>query len=250
MNCKSCDQKIKSSDGFCSSCGSRIMNKRLTIGGIKEELVESFFDWDNVFMKTFLHLFTQPKAVLDAYISGARKKYFKPFSFLIGYASLALFFFKFFPMPNPIKINISDDGGGKIAALNFLNNLDAQFYEYYNFYIILSIPIIALFAYLTFKKLGNNYAEHLVFQSYIQSLIGYVSLLLQLIFLHLLELNSNIYSLISFLFIVVYWNYVFIKYYDISLKKALWANLKFIGIIIITALVSLLLVLLIIIIFA
>ncbi len=95
MNCKTCNNPYENTAHYCSNCGAKIVDDRLSLKGTWEEFVGPFFSWDNNFWRTFFGLFKNPKDVLEAYISGARKKYFQPFSYIILYATIAVFFYKF-----------------------------------------------------------------------------------------------------------------------------------------------------------
>ncbi|NJM79441.1 MAG: DUF3667 domain-containing protein [Flavobacterium sp.] len=73
---------LSSNSNFCSNCGSKIVDDRLSLKGTWEEFIGPFFSWDNNFWRTFFDLFSKPKDVLEAYISGARKNIFNPFRIL------------------------------------------------------------------------------------------------------------------------------------------------------------------------
>lgn len=235
MNCKSCNNNLKTNDKYCSNCGGKVIHKRLSIKGTWSEFIAPFFSWDTHFFKTFIHLFTKPREVLNAYISGARKKYFKPFPFLIAYATIALFFYKFFPLSVQssfqkgfeLSANSKDNPSEILSKFDFLNNSTTILYDYYNFYIIATIPLFAYTSYLALKKYQNNFAEHLVFQSYLQSMVGYFTIFLQLILIHFLGINHNLYTFLLFSFSVLYGNYLFITNYNLNFKSALIINLKF-----------------------
>ncbi len=238
MKCKSCNNSIKNTDKFCSHCGSLIVNEKLSLKGTWYEFIGPFFNWDNNFWKTFKHLFSNPKRVLNAYISGARKKYFKPFPFLIVYATLALFFNKFFPESdfddsakafNDGYQSASDKINENIQRTQFFNDVDELIYNYFNIFIILFIPIFGYISFLVFRKRGNNFAEHLVFQSYILSILGYLSIIIQLILLNLLNINYSVYELCYYIIIIIYSNYVFTRLYNLNFKSILVSNLKFWG---------------------
>lgn len=233
MNCKSCSSEIKENNRFCSNCGSKIVNDRLSLKGTWEEFVGPFFSWDNNFWRTFFDLFTNPKDVLEAYISGARKKYFQPFSFIILYATIAVFFYKFFPLEI-----IMDYSKGFTDGLNTSNpsaklpkfdmkNYMESIMSYYNFFVLLLIPVYALISYIVFNKRGHNFFEHLVFNSYLQSNLGFISLVLQVILVNFLGISFSIYSLLlSFLFIL-FTLYAFKKLYHQNFKQSIFSIIKF-----------------------
>lgn len=233
MNCKSCGTILRSTDKFCPSCGAKIVDDRLSMKGTWEEFVGPFFSWDNNYWRTFFGLFKNPKDVLEAYISGARKKYFQPFSYLILYATIAVLFFKVFPY-DITEISKSFNEGYQSVSNNttpekmpfdlkaFYDNM----FNYYNFYIILTIPFYSLLTYITFIKKGNNFAEHLVFNSYLQANIGYFSMFLQLLLLNIFHFPT-VMTYIQLIFSIVYSIYVYKKLYSLNFKQTAVATLVF-----------------------
>ena len=234
MNCKSCSSEIKENNRFCSNCGSKIVHDRLSLKGTWEEFVGPFFSWDNNFWRTFFDLFTNPKDVLEAYISGARKKYFQPFSFIILYATIAVFFYKFFPLEI-----IMDYSKGFTDGLNTSNpsaklpkfdmkNYMESIMSYYNFFVLLLIPVYALTSLIIYNKRGHNFFEHLVFNSYIQTNLGFISLVMQVILVNVLGMNFGVYSIL-FLFIFIFFTiYIFKKLYNQNLKQSISSGIKYI----------------------
>lgn len=242
MNCKSCDKLLKSTDKFCSNCGAKIVDNRLSMKGTLEEFVVPFFNWDNNFWRTFFGLFKNPKDVLEAYISGARKKYFQPFSYLILYATIAVIFYKIFPInveelaiefSNSLNNNKELPENAPFDPKDFTHRYYEIIYNYVNFIIILSIPFYSFITYLTFyrreKANRHNFSEHLVFNSYIQTNNGYVTILFQFIFLWLLN-SPNLMSFFQLLFSISFSTYAFKKLYNLDFKDTLIAFLKFWGI--------------------
>ena len=89
------------------------------------------------------------------------------------------------------------------------------------------IPIISFITYLTFYKHKNNFPEHLVFNSYIQTNLGFISLILQVLFFNIIGLNF-VYFYVGYLILsVIFSTYAFKKLYVLSTKQALISVLKF-----------------------
>lgn len=235
-HCKSCNVLIAPSDLYCHQCGGKVVDGPLSLKGTWGEFIEPFFSWDNNYWKTTLHLLTKPEKVLRAYISGARKKYFKPFPYLIVLATITVFFYKFFDFSEIDNFTAGFTSGLKgypsaeklpEEELESLKNVRNRILNNYNFFVILGAPIAALSTFLTFFKKGNNYFEHLVFQAYIQSIVGYSSLLLQAIIIFALGLQGDYYMLSYLLFSTLYYNYAFHRLYNHSIKQTLLAFLRF-----------------------
>lgn len=234
MNCKSCGYKLKESDKFCSNCGAKIVDGRLSIKGTWNEFIGPFFNWENNFWRTFFGLFKNPKDVLEAYISGGRKKYFQPFAYLILYTTIAIIFYKMFPPEIPDSFYDSFAQGNKISANGINLSLDMRnfletMYNYYNFFMLTMLPFYALITFLIFFKRGHNFSEHLVFSTYIQANLGYISLPFQLILCNLLGLNYIHYTYWIMLFFFIYNMYIFKQLYSLNIKQTAIASLKYLG---------------------
>lgn len=234
MKCKTCDFQLDNNSKYCSNCGSKIVDERLSWKGTWEEFIGPFFNWENNFWRTFFGLFKNPKDVLEAYITGARKKYFQPFSYIILYATIAVFFYKFFPLEVIMDYSEGfskglDSSNPSIKASKFDMKVYMQsLMSYYNFFVLLLIPLYALTSYIIFNKRGHNFFEHLVFNSYIQTNLGFISLVMQVILVNVLGMNFGIYSIL-FLFIFLFFTiYIFKKLYNQNLKQSISSGIKYI----------------------
>lgn len=233
MNCKTCNNPYENTAQYCSNCGAKIVDDRLSLKGTWEEFVGPFFSWDNNFWRTFIGLFTNPKDVLEAYISGARKKYFQPFSYIILYATIAVFFYKFFPLD--IIFDYSEGFTKGYNSTNSSSNvpkIDMKGYmetlmSYYNFFVLLLIPIYALTSYIIFNKKGHNFFEHLVFNSYLQSNLGFISLILQVFLVNMLGMSFGTYSILFLLLFILFTLYAFKKLYEQNIKQSLISGVKY-----------------------
>lgn len=235
MNCKTCDYSIDPNARYCPNCGAKIVDERLSLKGTWEEFIGPFFSWDNNFWRTFFGMFKNPKDVLEAYISGARKKYFHPFSYIILYATVAVFFYKFFPMESIMEYSegISDgvanssSNGAKAPKIDMKPFMEGML-NYYNFFVLLLMPIYALTSYIVYRKRGHNFFEHLVFNSYIQTNLGFISLVLQLILVSMLGMTFQGYASLFMIVFVIYTLYILKKLYNQNLKQTIFSGIKYI----------------------
>ena len=229
MNCKSCHSEINENNRFCSACGSKIVHDRISLKGTWEEFIGPFFSWDNNFWRTFLGLFTNPKDVLEAYISGARKKYFNPFSYVILFGTIAVLFYKLFPMGDieSLTKSFSPENNGQSTNPIDMKSFFEGMMNYYNFVFILMIPFIAVTTYFTFYKQKNNFPEHLVFNAYLQTNLGYISIFLQLLFLNIIGLSFTYYYFTYIVIAIIFSVYAFKKLYLLNNKQVLISIIKF-----------------------
>ncbi|WP_338378395.1 DUF3667 domain-containing protein [uncultured Flavobacterium sp.] len=233
MNCKSCSSEINENTRYCSNCGSKIVHDRLSLKGTWEEFIGPFFSWDNNFWRTFIGLFKNPKDVLEAYISGARKKYFNPFSYLILFATIAVLFYKFFPMGEIEQFSNgfnngynSPDSSVNAPKLDMKPFMESMM-NYYNFVFILIIPFMAITTYFTFYKQKNNFPEHLVFNAYLHTNLGFFALFLQLLFLNIMGISFGIYYLTYTILAIIFSVNAFSKLYKLNTKQIIISIIKF-----------------------
>jgi hypothetical protein len=138
--------------------------KRITVRNVFDNFLESFsLERGGIF--TVKSLFTHPgKTVID-YLGANRYHYTPPFRILIVSTAVVLYL---------ISISQSSEGFEKGFQDSFSaeNNKDVTesimntVQNFFNLLIWSLIPFMALFSYLLNRKLGFNYAEHLVFQTY------------------------------------------------------------------------------------
>ena len=97
MNCKNCHTKLPLDSDFCNSCGGKVIRNRLTFRNLFEHISETFFNYDNKLLRTFIDLFKKPELVIDGYIEGVRKRYVNPISFFgisLTLSGLSIFIIK------------------------------------------------------------------------------------------------------------------------------------------------------------
>lgn len=223
MNCKSCEATLPEDSNYCPTCSAKVVQNRLSLKGTWTEFIGPFFNWDNFFWLTFKDLFVRPEQVLRAYVMGARRKYFQPFSYMIIYGTFTVLFFKIFPLDYE-EINAKPSESEAFDPAKFSEIYTAN----YNLFLLLTIPIFAWMGWLIFRKFKDNFAEHLVYNAYIQAQVGYLALGTQLILFNLLKLDSGLFFTISTILSFVYGAYVFARLYRLSFGKIFLSTLFFI----------------------
>ncbi|MDU8885997.1 DUF3667 domain-containing protein [Yeosuana sp. MJ-SS3] len=168
MHCKNCFTDLKENYDFCYNCGAKVIRNRLTFKIFFEHISETFFNYDNKLLRTFIELFTKPEDVIGSYINGVRKKYVNPISYFALALSISgiylLIINKFFPETLDFSIfNFPGQEELQKRNVSFVQ-------EYYSIVMMFYVPIYALMALLTFIGLKKfNYTELLVIFLYIQA---------------------------------------------------------------------------------
>lgn len=199
MECKNCENSLRSDFSFCPTCGAKVIRHRLTIKNIWQDLSFQFFNWDNTFFKTFKHLFTKPEGVIGGFISGTRKKYMNPISYFtiaITLTSILVFFMKK-AFPEGFDFDIMDTG---IYDAQTNKRMTDFLLNFYNILFIIQIPVYAVAGYISLLDKKFLFSEHLVTFIYTQAQYSITSAPVTLI---VILLAPTYYMALGFIFIVL-----------------------------------------------
>jgi hypothetical protein len=214
MNCKNCNNLLPIESDFCNVCGGKVIRNRLTFKNLFEHISETFFNYDNKLLRTFIDLFKKPEEVIGGYISGIRKRYVNPISFFgltLTIISLEwLILQKFFPhLLNMSSISPNGDE-------TFASGLFDVMQKYGSFLMMLYVPLYAIISRTVFfDKKTYNYTEHVVSYIYILSIISLVGAVLNIICV-MLGYDLGAISYVNLLVQVLYISYCFKRLYKMS----------------------------------
>lgn len=239
MECKNCHTDLSNENDFCPSCGGKVIRNRLTIKLLFAHFSEQFFNYDNRFLQTFIHLFTKPEKVINGYINGTRKRYVD----VIGYFMVALtltglqifILNKFFP--EAMDFSSMAASGQEEGMQKWMDSV----MEYQSVFIMLNIPIYALVSKLTFlNKKKFNYTEHLIINIYLVAQLSIAGVFIILVGV-ILGQNYAEMSNLSLGLMVLYYAYSLKKIYALTLKQIFLKTLFLILILIALCIVLLIL---------
>lgn len=160
MECKNCGTPQRTDFNYCPNCGAKVIRNRLTFKNLSYDLTERYFDLDNTFLRTFRHLLTKPELVIDGYISGIRRKYINPISYL-GIA-LTLSGLLIFLMQKVFDLKMDMDVFNQGLNPEFYEKIMPIAYDFSSLVFIFLIPVFAFAGWLTFNRQGYVFAEYLV----------------------------------------------------------------------------------------
>lgn len=234
MECKNCDLPLRTDYSFCSNCGAKIIRNRLTIKNLWYDVTERFFNIDNTFVKTFLHLFSRPDDVIAGYIYGTRKKYLNPVSyFTIAVTLGGLFvyiFTEFFPDALNYQFSELDTNSldeSQKFGIGFQKKINTYLFKYQSLFYIAMLPFLALISKLVFiNKKEFNLSEHFVMNIYSYS---QMSIIINIVYILLLWNSKLIYyaSMVSLPFQIGFFTWVFYKIFNLSIKQSILKLLFF-----------------------
>lgn len=253
MNCKNCNHQLSKNAHFCENCGAKVVVNRITFKTLLYDVFINVFGFDSRFFITLRTVAREPDKLLHNYLSGVRKRYMNPFSFMAVAAGLSLLVFNYFA-DDFIAINESINAS-QIEDLKEKANLDiskmkdlsdkeirklqveqksAQMQLKFNssmmefmlrYMNLLSFVFLVLFAVLskwTFWK-PYNFGEHLVINAFLYGFTMYLSLIL---FFFAIVIHPSIYFFSTILYFI-YYMYAFGKFFDLSPGKIILMFLKF-----------------------
>lgn len=213
--CKNCSQLLYEGHSYCSKCGAKWIEKRLTLKTTYQEFTDRYLGTDNVLFQTIKMLLWRPELVIDGYVNGKRKTYTNPASFYLislTIVGLTMFFLKTF-YPELLGL---DQIKGK-EGIEFFN----LFYDYLGVLTTIFIPIYVLTGWLVFiDKRYYNFVEHLILYVYA---FGLINILTGLFcpFMFLFHIKFSVFSLPSF-FISIF---LLSWYYKRIFKLTFWQTI-------------------------
>lgn len=194
MPCKNCNTDLQNTQKYCFECGAKVINNRLTLKNIFEDINNQFLNYDNKFIKTFLFLFTKPEEVILSFINGTRKKYINVIQYFA--ISLTLVGFQIFLINNFFNdaIGLDEIYGDAFSKFEHQennpfspSNFDyAQINNYQSLIYILTVPFSAIATWIAYFITGYrkfNFTEHVVLNLYYSAQIIIISAVFTIVFL-------------------------------------------------------------------
>ena len=172
MICKNCHTTLNEQDEYCRNCGAKIIRKRLSFKNLFEHLSETFFNYDNKLLRTFIQLFKAPEDVIVGYINGVRKKYINPISFFglsLTLSGLSIFIIKKFYIQ---YLDFSGIFEGMQASQNIAQATSGSALEYNSLIYSGFVPLFALISWVVFLEKKYNFTEHIIIYLYSMSLMS------------------------------------------------------------------------------
>ncbi|MEN0006505.1 MAG: DUF3667 domain-containing protein [Bacteroidota bacterium] len=166
MNCKSCDAPL--SGPYCSACGQKTITERLTAKSLLRQAVATITNIDTGFWYTTRQLFIAPATVTQNYIAGATRNYYHPLRYFLIWMGISALLGITFGLYDAQNDNINQSMGltEDPEALARQQMLMGYVKNFTNIIPLLIVPFTSLISFWLFRKKGQNYAEHLVFNTY------------------------------------------------------------------------------------
>ncbi len=225
MNCKNCTISLNSESDYCNKCGAKVIRNRLTIRNLFEHFTETFLNYDNKFLQTFICLFTKPEDVIGSYIDGTRKKYVNVVSYFavaITLSGLQLFILNNF-FPDAMDMSAWTTNGTE----EFQSKIMSYAQEYQSLIMMMYVPVYALICKIVFlNRKTYNYTEQLVMFMYIQAQISITSAII-ITLLIMMGANFSVLGMLMFPTMIAYSAYCLKRLYQLNLMELILKTLIF-----------------------
>jgi hypothetical protein len=222
-NCLNCQSSIGESEDFCNKCGQKVHIERLVFWQVMKQAIGKFFEVDEGgFAYAFKELFLRPERIPMDYIMGKRTSFMKP----VPYFIIPMIFYILLSsnLENSIWTSVYE-GMAESNAEN-TNSANQESLKYLlvvikdqRLFIFTTVIALSFGFRLIFKKVKLNFAEHMVFNLYIQ---GH-TLLLSIPILILMNWFSEHLIVFVYLMSLIYSVWAIKRFYKTNIIKSLFA---------------------------
>ena len=208
MTCKNCDARLRTDYLYCPACGAKVIRNRITIKNLWTDFLERYFNLDNTFIRTLVHLTTTPEVVIEGYLQGIRRKYLNPISYMgIAITLSGLIVFLMVKSGDAMNFDMLNNN----VSTRYQEKLMDFILDYQALIFLLFVPIMTIAGWLCFDQKRYNFAERTIIFMYALAHYSLVIFLPSIIVLFFIPEQYFIFSFIGILFMVVYTTYVIIR---------------------------------------
>lgn len=231
MNCKNCDTALTADSSYCNICGAKIIRKRLTLKNLFEHISETFFNYDNKLLRTFVDLFKKPEVVIGSYVDGVRMRYVNPISFFgisLTLSGLSIFLIKkfyleYFDFSKIFEAEIHNNPASKQIMENSMN----MSFEYGSLLLSAAIPLMAVISLIVFYNKHYNFTEHIILYLYSMSAITILSVIVGQIILIAIPDQYITFAFGLYIFMFLYYLFALKRIFKLTIKQLILKTLLF-----------------------
>jgi hypothetical protein len=212
IKCKNCGNEFEGN--FCNNCGQKADIHRFTLKHALRDFAHTFTHVDRGILYLIKELFLRPGKVAKEYIEGSRKKYFNPMQYLILAVAAAAFLSAKFNLMGPDANTINPDVYSHLTeTARMMLQFNQFIYKYFNLILFIAVPVMAFFSWLFYRKSGYNFAENLVFHSFLgaQRTLIYI---LMAPFLYFFKKIWFVFIGIYYLGWIIYYGWAFVQFFE------------------------------------
>jgi hypothetical protein len=198
-HCINCNQMM--AVNFCSHCGQK-KYARIDKKYIWDEAQYTFLHLNKGFLYSVKQIIKNPGKKAKDYLDGKRVNHYKPLLLAFVLSGISAFLsYKILGL----REDLSTINAQASRADNFASIAQNVVSHYYSIIMLVLVPFFAITTYVSFKREGHNYFEHIVLNAYVLSyytIMGIVIILPLLFIIKKFRLSGYI-LLSNFIILVV-----------------------------------------------
>jgi hypothetical protein len=237
-NCLNCEADLHTGFKYCAKCGQKVDIHRLSFHEVGHDVLHYLTHADKGVLFLLGELALRPGKVAREFISGKRKKYFKPVSFFMIVAGILVFMTSYFhiadeALPKRIEMAAARESNPVkkqylVGLADRMRNVDYYVSKYSNVINMLATPVFAFIFWLFYKR-SYSFIEHLVANLYFVSFTMIVYALVLVPFQAKLDASRTTWIIMS-IFFLFEWLYKTFAYYRFINKKGGGPFVKALGV--------------------
>lgn len=188
--CKNCTDEIVLN--FCPNCGQK-KAKRIDRNYLKDEIQYTVLHMNKGFFYSIKKILRAPGKTAREFVEGNRVNHYKPILLVFVVAGISAFLTNTFIHPEEMMIKYYESKGlsgveasSGIAASSFM-------YKYSAIIMLSTVPFMAFFTWLGFRKWGYNYYENVIITAYSLVFLQVLSILIVFPLQFILKDNLNLF---------------------------------------------------------
>jgi hypothetical protein len=198
-------------ENFCAVCGQKKF-RRIDRKYLVEELQYTFLHVNKGFLFTIKNILKNPGKTAKDFIDGHRVNHYKPILLAFVLAGISSFISLKVLNLDDIMLTVMNNDPNQKATKEFSAKFMNLISNYNSFFMMLFIPVVALFTKIAFKSKEHNYYEHVVMNTFGQS--AYLLMMILVFYPIFFFLKDNPEKIISLSFLsylivplLMYWFY-------------------------------------------
>lgn len=211
--CKNCSNEIVLN--FCGNCGQK-KAKRIDRTYIKDEIQYTVFHMNKGFLYSIKKILRAPGKTAREFLEGNRVNHYKPILLVFVIAGISAFITNTLIHPDVVMEKYFESH--KVKTAFDMKSFNSFIYKYQAILMLASVPFMAFFTWLAFKKWGYNYCENVVITAYSLIYLQVLSILIVVPVQYFLRDNPELFmpisSAITFLLMICCFIWFYIDFYN------------------------------------
>jgi hypothetical protein len=202
--CKNCATSYNGH--YCPQCGQSSHTDKITLHYLLHDIPHSVFHIDKGFFYTLKWMFKNPGLAIREFLAGKRVKHFRPVAYVLLMSTICT-------LLTTLVHNITIDE----LRIQYPESKDKLHHgisfwrKYISLLIFIQIPILSFITWLTFRKKGYNYWEHIIGNMFLAAQMNVILLIIKIFTLGKVFMgyspNTN-FTVFMFIF-MFYYSYCF-----------------------------------------